>query len=49
MIAGETEGFFVMGENPAVGGGNGRMNVMALASLKWLVVRDLVEVETASF
>jgi formate dehydrogenase major subunit len=49
MIAGETEGFFVMGENPVVGAGNGRMNVMALANLKWLVVRDLVEIETASF
>src|SRR3954452_20813459 len=49
MIAGETEGFFVMGENPVVGAANGRLNVMALANLKWLVVRDLVEIETASF
>jgi formate dehydrogenase major subunit len=49
MLAGETEGFFVMGENPVVGAGNGRLNVMALANLRWLVVRDLVEIETASF
>ncbi len=49
MIDGDCEGFFVIGENPVVGAANGRLNVMALANLKWLVVRDLVEVETAAF
>ncbi len=43
------EGLFVMGQNPAVGAPNGKLERSALAKLKWLVVRDMVEVETASF
>ena len=43
------EGFFVMGQNPAVGSQNARFERRALSHLKWLVVRDLVEIETASF
>jgi formate dehydrogenase major subunit len=43
------EGLFVMGQNPAVGAPNARLERRAMANLKWLVVRDLVEVETASF
>ncbi len=38
-----------MGQNPAVGAPNSRLERKALAKLKWLVVRDMVEVETASF
>ncbi len=49
MEDGTVEGFFVMGQNPTVGAVNGRLNRNALAGLKWLVVRDLVEVETAAF
>jgi formate dehydrogenase major subunit len=49
MLDGEVEGFFVVGENPAVGSANGKLNRMAMSKLDWLVVRDLVEVETASF
>jgi formate dehydrogenase major subunit len=49
MAAGKLEGLFVIGQNPAVGGPNARLERKALARLKWLVVRDLVEVETASF
>ena len=49
MSEGKVEGFFVMGQNPAVGAQNSRMERKALAKLKWLVVRDLVEIETASF
>ena len=49
MEDGAVEGFFVMGQNPTVGGVNGRLNRNALAGLKWLVVRDLVEIETAAF
>jgi formate dehydrogenase major subunit len=49
MADGDCEGFFVMGENPVVGAANGRLNVEALANLKWLVVRDFVEIETAAF
>jgi formate dehydrogenase major subunit len=49
MLDGKVEGLFVMGQNPAVGAPNGRLQRSALSKLKWLVVRDMVEVETASF
>jgi formate dehydrogenase major subunit len=49
MDDGKVEGYFVMGQNPAVASQNGRLQRHALSKLKWLVVRDLVEIETASF
>jgi len=49
MMDGKLEGLFVVGQNPAVGAPNAGFERRALARLKWLVVRDLVEVETASF
>src|SRR5205085_2861518 len=49
MAQGNMEGFFAMGQNPAVGGQNASFQRQALAKLKWLVVRDLYETETASF
>src|SRR4051812_1146494 len=49
MADGKMEGLFVMGQNPAVGASNGRLGRKALGKLKWLVVRDMVETETASF
>jgi formate dehydrogenase major subunit len=49
MRDGDVEGFFVMGENPAVGSGNSKLHRMAMANLSWLVVRDLFEIETATF
>jgi formate dehydrogenase major subunit len=49
MAEGKVDGLFVMGQNPAVGAPNSRMERKALAKLKWLVVRDMVEIETASF
>jgi formate dehydrogenase major subunit len=49
MDDGRMEGLFVFGQNPAVGGPNSRLERRALAKLEWLVVRDLVEIETASF
>jgi formate dehydrogenase major subunit len=49
MLDGEVKGFFAVGENPAVGSANGKLNRKAMASLDWLVVRDLVEIETATF
>ena len=49
MADGKLEGLFVMGQNPAVGAPNGRLQRKAMTRLKWLVVRDLVETETASF
>ena len=49
MRDGDVEGFFVMGENPAVGSGNSKLHRLGMANLKWLVVRDLQLVETATF
>lgn len=49
MADGKLEGLFIMGQNPAVGAPNGRLERKALANLKWLVVRDMVEIEPASF
>lgn len=49
MADGKMAGLFVMGQNPAVGAPNSRLERKALAKLKWLVVRDMVETETASF
>src|SRR5207245_489107 len=49
MSDGKIKGFFVMGQNPAVGGQNASFQRQALAKLDWMVVRDLYETETASF
>jgi formate dehydrogenase major subunit len=49
MQDGKMDGLFVMGQNPGVGAPNGRLQRTALSKLKWLVVRDMVETETASF
>ena len=43
------KGYFVLGENPAVGSANSGLHRRAMAALDWLVVRDLVETETATF
>jgi formate dehydrogenase major subunit len=49
MADGGLEGLVVMGQNPAVGSPNGKLERKALSKLKWLVVRDMVETETATF
>jgi formate dehydrogenase major subunit len=49
MADGRMDGLFVMGQNPAVGAPNAGLERRALARLQWLVVRDMVEVETATF
>jgi len=49
MLDGKMDGLFVMGQNPAVGAPNARLQRSALAKLKWMVVRDMVEIETVSF
>ena len=46
---GGLDGLFVMGQNPAVGSQHSGLQRRALAHLKWLVVRDLSELETATF
>jgi formate dehydrogenase major subunit len=49
MREGAVEGFFVMGENPTVGSANSKLHRLGMANLKWLVVRDLQEIESATF
>lgn len=49
QIAGRVKGYFVIGQNPAVGTANSRQQRMGLAGLDWLVVRDLNMIETATF
>jgi formate dehydrogenase major subunit len=46
---GGLEGLLVMGQNPAVGSQHSGLQRRALAHLKWLVVRDLAEIESATF
>ena len=49
MQDGKMEGLFIMGQNPAVGASNARLQRTAMSKLKWLVVRDMVETESASW
>jgi formate dehydrogenase major subunit len=49
MLDGKVKGYFLFGENPAVGSANSGLHRKALAKLDWLVVRDLVEIESATF
>src|ERR1043166_2332694 len=43
------EGMFMMGQNSAVAAANSRFQRTALSKLRWLVVRDMVEIEPATF
>jgi formate dehydrogenase major subunit len=49
MVDGLCKGFFIVGENPAVGSANAKIQRSALANLEWLVVRDTNEIESAAF
>ncbi len=49
MAEGKVKGFFLIGENPAVGTPNSRLNREALSKLDWLVVRDWFLIESAVF
>ena len=49
MLEGKVKGYIIAGENPAVGNANGKAHRLGLAKLEWLVVRDAVEIESASF
>jgi formate dehydrogenase major subunit len=49
MLDDKVEGFFLLGQNPAVGSSNGKLQRLAMAHLKWLVVRDLNMIESATF
>jgi formate dehydrogenase major subunit len=49
MIDGKVKGYILAGENPAVGNANAKAHRLGFAKLDWLVVRDLVEIESASW
>jgi formate dehydrogenase major subunit len=49
MMEGRVRGMFCMGQNPAVGAQNARLQRKALAKLDWLVIKDNFETETAAF
>jgi formate dehydrogenase major subunit len=49
MAAGKMDGMFMMGQNPAVAAANSRFQRTSLSKLKWLVVREMVEIEAATF
>ncbi|MDR7300096.1 formate dehydrogenase major subunit [Haloactinomyces albus] len=49
QIEGTVKGYFLVGENPAVGSANAKMQRLGLAHLDWLVVRDLNMIESATF
>jgi formate dehydrogenase major subunit len=49
MIEGKVKGYFLLGQNPAVGSANGRAQRLGMANLDWLVVRDLFAVESATW
>jgi formate dehydrogenase major subunit len=49
MIDGLVKGYFLLGQNPAIGSVHGRLQRLAMANLDWLVVRDLAMIESATF
>src|SRR3954471_5520841 len=49
QLAGTCKGYFLMGENPAVGSANARMQRFGMANLDWLVVRDFSLIESATW
>jgi len=49
MLKDEVEGYFILGQNPAVGSANGRLQRLGMSHLKWLVVRDLNMIESATW
>jgi hypothetical protein len=49
QIAGTVEGYFLFGQNPAVGSANSRMQRLGMSKLKWMVVRDVSLIESATW
>jgi formate dehydrogenase major subunit len=49
MLDGKCPGYFVIGENPAVGNANSVFNRQAMSEAEWVVVRDFQEIESASW
>ena len=49
QLAGVCTGYFLFGQNPAVGSANARMQRLGMGNLDWLVVRDLSLIESATW
>jgi formate dehydrogenase major subunit len=49
QLDGTCKGYFLFGQNPAVGSANARMQREGMANLDWLVVRDMVMIESATW
>ena len=49
QMDGTGKGYFLVGENPAVGSANAKMQRLGLANLDWLVVRDFSLIESATW
>jgi formate dehydrogenase major subunit len=49
QLEGTCRGYFLLGENPAVGSANAKMQRLGMANLDWLVVRDFQLIESATF
>src|SRR3546814_18193661 len=49
MIDGKVKGYFLLGQNPAVGSAHGRLQRLGMAQLGWTGVRDLFELERSPF
>jgi formate dehydrogenase major subunit len=49
QLAGNCKGYFLYGENPAVGSANAKMQRLGMAKLDWLVVRDFSLIESATW
>jgi formate dehydrogenase major subunit len=49
QLRGDCHGFFLFGENPAVGSANTKMQRLGMAKLDWLVVRDFSLIESATW
>lgn len=49
MVDGKVFGYFLLGQNPAVGSAHGKLQRLGLANLDWVVVRDLAMIESATF
>lgn len=49
MLEDDVDGYFLLGQNPAVGSAHGRMQRLGMSHLKWLVVRDLNLIESATW
>jgi formate dehydrogenase major subunit len=49
QMDGRCKGYFLMGENPAVGSANAKVQRLGMANLEWLVVRDFSLIESATW